>query len=255
MPEPASMNAVAKSAKPAKPAKSVADPAPKPAAKPVKRDPAKTRAGILKAAVAEFSAKGYSGARTDQIAKRAKSNVRMIYHYFGGKDELYVCVLEEVLAKLRAEELQLDFSAIDPLEGVLQMFDFINGHFARHPELRHLLAFENLNRGQHLKRSTRIPEMATPVLGLVARLIKRGEQSGAFRPGVDALQLYITMVSLAYYSKSHAFTLSRIFEQDLASPEWQQAQQRQTHQLLAAFLGKPASASAPAPQPRSRKLK
>jgi len=57
------------------------------------------------------------------------------------------------------------------------------------------------------------------------------------------------MVSLAYYSKSHAFTLSRIFEQDLGSPEWQQAQQRHTHQLLAAFLARPASA----PQPRSRK--
>jgi AcrR family transcriptional regulator len=215
-----------------------------------KRDPVKTRAGILKAAVAEFAAKGYSGARTDQIAKRAKSNIRMLYHYFGGKDGLYVCVLEEVLARLRAEELQLDFSDTEPLEGVLQMFDFINGHFARHPELRHLLAFENLNRAQHLKRSTRIPEMATPVLGLLGRLIKRGEQSGAFRPGVDPLQLYITMVSLAYYSKSHAFTLSRIFEQDLLSPEWQQAQQAHTHQLLRAFL-----LPATAPTSATRKTK
>jgi AcrR family transcriptional regulator len=221
-----------------------------PAAKRVKRDPAKTRASILKAAVAEFAAKGYSGARTDQIARRAKSNIRMLYHYFGGKDALYVCVLEEVLAKLRAEELQLDFSDTDPLDGVLQMFDFINGHFAKHPELRNLLAFENLNRAQHLKRSTRIPEMATPVLGLLGKLIKRGEQSGAFRPGVDPLQLYITMVSLAYYSKSHAFTLSRIFEQDLASPEWQQAQQVQTHRLLSAFLAAPAQ-----PASSSRKSK
>jgi AcrR family transcriptional regulator len=213
---------------------------PKPAAR-TRRDPVKTRASILKAAVAEFAAKGYSGARTDQIAKRAKSNIRMLYHYFGGKDGLYVCVLEEVLAQLRAEELQLDFSDTDPLDGVLQMFDFINGHFARHPELRHLLAFENLNRAQHLKRSTRIPEMATPVLGLLGRLIRRGEQSGVFRPGVDPLQLYITMVSLAYYSKSHAFTLSRIFEQDLLSPEWQQAQRAHTHQLLRAFLARPTS--------------
>jgi len=213
-----------------------------PDAKPApraKRDPVKTRASILKAAVAEFAAKGYSGARTDQIARRAKSNIRMLYHYFGGKDGLYVCVLEEVLAKLRAEETQLDFSDTDPLDGVLQMFDFINGHFAKHPELRHLLAFENLNRAQHLKRSTRIPEMATPVLGLLTKLIQRGEQSGAFRPGIDPLQFYITMVSLAYYAKSHAFTLSRIFEQDLLSPAWQQAQQTHTHQLLRAFLAQP----------------
>jgi AcrR family transcriptional regulator len=122
-----------------------------------KRDPAKTRAGILKAAVAEFAAKGYSGARTEQIVKRAKTNIRMLYHYFGGKDGLYVCVLEEVLAKLRTEELKLDVADTEPLDGVLQMFDFIDGHFARHPELRNLLAFENLNRAQHLKQSARSP--------------------------------------------------------------------------------------------------
>ena len=219
-----------------------------PAPKPVKRDPAKTKASILKAAVAEFAAKGYSGARTDQIAKRAKSNIRMLYHYFGGKDDLYVCVLEEVLSKLRAEELQLDFTDTQPLEGVLQMFDFIDHHFAKHPELRNLLAFENLNRAQHLKRSTRIPEMSTPVLGLLGKLIKRGEAEGVFRPGVDPLQLYITMVSLSYYSKSHGYTLSRIFEQDLLSAEWQQRQQLQTHQLLTAFLAVPAKTT-----PRKKK--
>ncbi|MGH6647221.1 TetR/AcrR family transcriptional regulator [Aquabacterium sp.] len=205
-------------------------------AKRAKRDPAKTRASILKAAVAEFAAKGYSGARTDQIAKRAKSNIRMLYHYFGGKDALYVCVLEEVLAKLRAEELQLDFTDTEPLEGVLQMFDFIDHHFAKHPELRNLLAFENLNRALHLKRSARIPEMATPVLGLLGKLVQRGEADGVFRPGVDPLQLYITMVSLAYYSKSHGYTLSRIFETDLLSPAWQQRQHAHTRQLLTAFL-------------------
>jgi AcrR family transcriptional regulator len=223
-----------------------------PAIPRAKRDPAKTRASILKAAVAEFAAKGYSGARTDQIAKRAKSNIRMLYHYFGGKDALYVCVLEEVLAKLRAEELQLDFSDTEPLDGVLQMFDFIDHHFAKHPELRNLLAFENLNRAQHLKRSTRIPEMATPVLGLLGKLVKRGEAEGVFRPGVDPLQLYITMVSLAYYSKSHGYTLSRIFETDLLSSAWQQSQQAHTRQLLTAFLSVPAARP---PTKSSRKTK
>lgn len=225
------------------PSKSQAEPEEAPAKQRTRRDPVKTRASILKAAVAEFAAKGYSGARTDQIAKRAKSNIRMLYHYFGGKDALYVCVLEEVLAKLRAEELQLDFSDTEPLEGVLQMFDFIDHHFARHPELRNLLAFENLNRAQHLKRSTRIPEMATPVLGLLGKLVKRGEASGVFRPGVDPLQLYITMVSLAYYSKSHGYTLSRIFETDLLSNAWQQSQHAHTRQLLTAVLTAPAKVS------------
>lgn len=225
------------------PTKKASPPAAK-ARKPARRDPAKTRANILAAATAEFAAKGYSGARTEQIAKRAKSNIRMLYHYFGGKDALYICVLEEELARLRHDELQLDFDDADPLDGVVQLFNFIDGHFAAHPELRCLLAFENLNRARHLKQSARIRTMASPVIELLSRLLRRGEQAGVFRAGIDALHLYVSMVSLAYYSKSHAHTLSRIFDTDLAAAQWQRAQREQTHQMLASFLAVPAAALA-----------
>jgi AcrR family transcriptional regulator len=212
------------------------------------RDPAKTRARILKAATAEFAAKGYSGARTEQIALRARSNIRMLYHYFGSKEALYVQVLEEVLGDLRQKELQLDFDAASPMDGILQMFDFIDDHFGARPELRSLLAFENLNRAQHMKRSERIRSMASPVIALIGRLLDRGAAGGTFRAGIDPLHLYVAMVSLAYYSKAHAPTLSRIFETDLAAPEWQRAQRLQTEQMLAGYL-----APAPAPSPPTRK--
>ena len=203
---------------------------------PKPRDPAKTRARILKVAIAEFSAKGYSGARTEQIARRAHSNIRMLYHYFGGKDALYMCVLEEVLSQLRREELRLDFDNTEPLDGVLQMADFIDAHFAARPELRGLLAFENLNRAQHLKRSVKIREMASPVIALLDKLLRRGADAGMFRPDVDALHLYVAMVSLAYYSRAHVHTLSRIFEVDLLAPAWQLSHRTQTRGMLTSFL-------------------
>jgi AcrR family transcriptional regulator len=208
--------------------------------KPPKRDAEKSRARILATAIAEFSARGYSGARTATIARRAKVNVRMLYHYFGGKDALYIAVLEEVLARLRREELQLDFEDVAPLEGLLHLFDFIDGHFAQHPELRCLLAFENLNRAQHLRKSTRIPTMSSPVIGLIERLLQRGEKAGEIRAGIDPLNLYVAMVSLAYYGKSHAHTLSRIFETNLAAPQWQASQAIETRRMLSSYLLNPA---------------
>src|SRR5690606_3428556 len=117
---------------------------------PARRDPARTRARLLDAAVAEFGDHGFSGARTDRIARNAGSNIRMLYHYFGSKDELYVAVLEAVLADLRHDELQLDIDTLEPLEGLLCIFDFVENHFAAHPRLRKLLAFENLNEARHL---------------------------------------------------------------------------------------------------------
>ena len=53
------------------------------------RDPEATRARILAAALAEFSAEGFAGARVARIARRARINKRMLYHYFGNKEDLF----------------------------------------------------------------------------------------------------------------------------------------------------------------------
>jgi AcrR family transcriptional regulator len=62
------------------------------------RNPEATRRRILAAALSEFSAKGISGARVDRIAARARTNKRMLYHYFGSKEGLYRAVLHQRLA-------------------------------------------------------------------------------------------------------------------------------------------------------------
>lgn len=68
-------------------------------ARPRIRDRERTRSKIVAAARAEFAAKGYSGARMEQIAERAGINTELIYHYFRGKEGLF----EEVRSELRAD--------------------------------------------------------------------------------------------------------------------------------------------------------
>jgi AcrR family transcriptional regulator len=53
------------------------------------RDPERTKARILDAAVEEFAAKGFAGARVSEIAKRAGVNQQLIAYYFDGKEGLY----------------------------------------------------------------------------------------------------------------------------------------------------------------------
>jgi TetR/AcrR family transcriptional regulator len=53
------------------------------------RDPQRTRERIRAAALAEFSAEGFAGARVARIARRARINKRMLYHYFGNKEDLF----------------------------------------------------------------------------------------------------------------------------------------------------------------------
>ena len=72
------------------------------------RDPVATRQRILAAARTEFARLGLGGARVDAIAARAKANKRMLYHYFGGKRDLFLAVLEDAYGGIRAAERKLD---------------------------------------------------------------------------------------------------------------------------------------------------
>ncbi len=83
------------------------------------RDPEKTRARILSAATNEFALKGFDGARVDMIAKRAKTNKRMLYHYFGDKKALF----EAIVGKMLSEHEQSFAAAPTDLEDMI-VFQF-----------------------------------------------------------------------------------------------------------------------------------
>ncbi len=53
------------------------------------RDAETSRRGLLAAALEEFAARGYAGARVQDIADRAGVNKQLINYYFGGKEGLY----------------------------------------------------------------------------------------------------------------------------------------------------------------------
>jgi TetR/AcrR family transcriptional regulator len=63
------------------------------------RDLERTRERILKAASAEFAAKGLAGARTNAIARAAAVNKRMLFYCFGSKEDLYAEVMRRQLVQ------------------------------------------------------------------------------------------------------------------------------------------------------------
>jgi TetR/AcrR family transcriptional regulator len=75
--------------------------APRKSASP-SRNPERSRERILSAALKEFSAKGFAGARVDAIARRANINKRMLYHYFGDKEGLFKAVLSRKITQRQA---------------------------------------------------------------------------------------------------------------------------------------------------------
>jgi len=190
------------------------------------RDPERTQALILEAATAEFAEKGIGGARVDTIAERAGTNKRMLYHYFGDKVGLYLAVLEAAYTAIRSAERNLDMAHKDPTEALSELSRFTWRYFLDHPEFISLLNTENLHKAEHLRRSRKITEMHSHLVTELEQVLKRGAAEGVFRPGLDPLNVYLTIASLGYFYLSNQHTLSVIFDREITEPgrlaEWEE---------------------------------
>ncbi len=182
------------------------------------RDPERTRSRILEAAKAEFAAHGLGGARVDRIAASAGANKRMLYHYFGNKDDLFLAVLEAAYAHIRESEKALRLTEIDPPEAIRRLVAFTWDYYLEHPEFLTLLNSANLHQARHLKKSDHVRAMHSPFVAVIDEILERGRKSGVFRAGVDPVQLYVSIASLSYFYLGNNHTLSAIFDRDLLSP-------------------------------------
>jgi AcrR family transcriptional regulator len=194
--------------------------APTPApAEPRSRDADRSQLAILASARDEFAQRGLAGARMDSIAARAGLNKRLIYYYFGSKDDLFLAVLERTYADIREAEQMLHLDEIEPVEAIRRLISFTWHYYLEHPEFITLLNSENLHRASHLKRSGRIQEMNSPLVQLLDTVLERGRRDKLFRAGVDPVQLYISIASLCYFYLSNNDTLSAVFGRDLRAPK------------------------------------
>ena len=186
----------------------------KAAARP-KRDPEAMQRRILQAATAEFASHGYGGARVERISGRAGTVDRMLYYYFGSKEGLFRTVLEGVYERLGEAEQQLHLTETDPVKGMRQLVAFTWKYYLDHPDFIRLLNTENLHGGQHVKKSKRVKALSFPLLSIVTDLLARGAALGKFRPGVDPVQIYVTIAALGYFYLANRYTLSRFLGVDL----------------------------------------
>ena len=146
------------------------------------RDAAATRARILDAAVAEFSAVGLAGARIDRIAEASGSNKRMIYVYFGDKEGLFEAALQGTLGELMAAVPITE----DDLPGyATRLFD----HVTAHPQAWRLSMW------RQLERPTSGPQAAELYRDKVTAMRSAAAADGTISglPAVDLLVLVQAM--------------------------------------------------------------
>ncbi|MGA5508165.1 TetR/AcrR family transcriptional regulator [Streptomyces umbrinus] len=183
------------------------------------RDAARTRAEILEAATEEFARIGYSGARIDDIADRTRTTKRMIYYYFGSKEQLFTAVLERAYASIRHSEQELGVEHLDPVSAIRRLAGLTFDHHEAHPDFMRLVSIENIHQAEHIAASPALRSLNAPVIAIIDRILRAGREQGVFTAQVDAVDLHMMISAFCCFRITNRHTFGALFGRDLIAPD------------------------------------
>ncbi|MGW6840792.1 TetR family transcriptional regulator [Streptomyces sp. NPDC054958] len=147
------------------------------------RDSHATKARLLDAAFTEFATYGIAGARVDRIAETARANKRLIYVYYGNKEQLFDAVLQRALAT-GSESVAFDVEDLPGYAGAV--FD----HLVERPELMRLVLWKQLERPGSTDEETSSYD------GKIAA-VRRAQEAGRIDAGVPAADVLTLVMGLS----------------------------------------------------------
>jgi AcrR family transcriptional regulator len=201
------------------------------------RNADKTRQDILDAAEEQFADKGFYGARVDEIADQARINKRMIYAYFGNKEELYKKVLFSVYNRLHIAEKRLQTGQYEGRTLIREIISLYFDFLRRNPGFVSILMWENLNKASCLKELPQ-GDLQRPTIQYFREAISRGKADGIFRTDIDENQVVISLITVCFANFSNCHTLSCLFGCDLCSETLIEQRKQQTVEMMLAYLDK-----------------
>jgi TetR/AcrR family transcriptional regulator, fatty acid metabolism regulator protein len=137
---------------------------------------------ILDAAARVFARKGFYASRVGDIAEEAGVAHGLLYHYFESKDEVLDTIFrehwEQVLERLHSVETSREA----PEQQLRDVANVLLRGWLREPDVVSVVIRE-IARSAHL--AERATELLRPV-GVIRRIIERGQATGDFRRDLDA---------------------------------------------------------------------
>jgi AcrR family transcriptional regulator len=201
------------------------------------RDAERTKEEILDVATREFADQGFAGARVDEIADQTRTTKRMIYYYFGSKEQLFVAVLERAYATIRAAEQTIEVDHLDPPAAIRRLAELTFDHQESHPDFSRLVSIENIHRAKHIAGRADFAGQNTPAIELIERILDRGRRDGSFTRDVDAIDLHMMISAFCIFRMANRHTFGAIFDRDLVDPDLRDRYRQMLGDMVVDYLG------------------
>lgn len=180
-----------------------------------------SRARILQAATSIFAEKGPEGARVDEIADQAGINKRMLYHYFGNKENLYMDVLRYNYNKIYMLSKNAINLADEPRVNVARAVRAYFYFLASNEAYVRLTSWEALG-GSSLAGKL-FPQFFALIELEFDNVIKDGIARGCIRPDIDIRQAILSVHALCLVYFTQRRIVQSLWQEDMFSEEMLEA--------------------------------
>src|SRR5262245_30311540 len=138
-----------------------------------------SRARIVRAAAAEFAARGYAGANMDRLARTARLTKAMIYYHFPSKAALYREILTDMFDAVRARVSAVAESDATPQDKIRCYVAAIAAEAEARPHFPPIWLREIAEGGEHIDQGTL--DYVRGVLDALGAILAEGVRSGHFQ--------------------------------------------------------------------------
>ena len=154
---------------------------------------------ILDAALSIFVEKGFSAARTEDIAKRAGITKGTLYLYFASKEEIFKSLLRESFAPRISQFGKVIGNVEAPSADVIRLAVRSLGQFMRHSNHAALpkLILAEIGNFPDLALFYK-DQVIDPGLGMLEAIIRRGIERGEFRPVDPKYAARLVMIPVSF---------------------------------------------------------
>lgn len=175
-----------------------------------------SRIAILDAAERLFGQRGFAATTVKQIGTEAGVNSALMYYYFADKETLYRATLQRVIADLASGSSQRIASVDDPEMAIRAFVRFQVEFLLARPHLPRLLIRELVDH-EAAHAWDYIPQLTATTFARLCEMIRQGQRSGRFRPGIDPVFGAIHTVALVAYAFIARPAVARLLDYDRAA--------------------------------------
>ncbi|MCI6207649.1 MAG: TetR/AcrR family transcriptional regulator [Corynebacterium glucuronolyticum] len=169
------------------------------------------------------------------MATQSGISKRMIHYHFTDKKGLYIAALRLAVTQLRPNQEELELESVVPVESAKKIVSVVFDHFEEHPDAVKLVLTESV---YHHVDAEELPSLAdhSDLFLQLNKLLMLGQDAGAFRPGISALDMYASIVGMCLLPYSWNLVFRNLYDTDLSSSVNTKALRDQAQDQVISFL-------------------